>query len=403
MSQTFAHCAWLTPLVEGKRDLLEPAVEAVRRALRKMDADEVPARLRRVAGISARRLTTPHADRVLSELDASEWLRTKALERWDDVPQSVIGSRKAAEQFLRRPDGWEAVIEAETFDRIRTETLARIAALESENQALRERIEGLRSQIRRERKEARATLREAGRKADERTAREETGSEALKNQVRGLERELAASRTESANLAADLEEADARITLLLERGGRRDTVTGRAMAPAVFGRGAPQASARTLDHLAHTLEPPAPGFEPVAPPPLAFPENLRPDRPEAIEWLLERSEPALVLVDGYNVAHAIGASSDSQGRARVEAAVARLRRRADAPLTVRLFWDSAQGRETVRAGGVIVVFVESADDSIVAASLDATGLVMVISSDRDVRERSQATVAVWSEAFAGWL
>lgn len=378
-------------------------MEAARRALRKMDADEVPARLRRVAGISARRLTAPHAERVLAELDASEWLRERALERWDEVPESIGGSRPAAEAYLRRSDGWESTLEAEVREiQLRTAS-ARVGALENELKGMRAGFERLQEKLKRERSEAKAQLREMRRHADERSAARSNDSEALKRAVRRSESALEDARAEIARLSADLAEADGRIAFLLERGARRDPATERASTQAVFGRGAPQASARTLDHLAEALEPLAP--RPATPPPpvTVFPKDLRPDRPEAIDWLLSRSEPVTILVDGYNVAHAIGAGGEAIGRARVAAAAARLRRRANSPLTVKLFWDSDQGVDTVREGGVIVVFVESADEAIVEAARGAGGVVAVITSDREVRERSQATVAVWSEALAAWL
>ncbi len=389
--------------MEGKRDLLEPAVEAVRRALRKMAAEEVPARLRRVAGISAKRLTAPHAERVLAELDASEWLREKALERWDEVPESIGGSRPAAEAYLRRSDGWESTLEAGVREVQLRAAIARVDALETELKASRASLERLQEKLKRERSEAKAQLLEMRRQADERSAARGNDSEALRRALRRTESALEVALEEMARVSADLAEADGRIAFLLERGARRDPATERASTQAVFGRGAPQASARTLDHLAEALESLAPRPAPHSPPATVFPRELRPDRPEAIDWLLSRSEPVTILVDGYNVAHAIGAGGEAIGRARVAAAAARLRRRANSPLTVKLFWDSDQGVDTAREGGVIVAFVESADDAIVEAARAAGGVVAVITSDREVRERSQATVAVWSEAFAAWL
>src|SRR5690606_41943831 len=86
-------------------DLLRPAAEELRRALRRMDEDEVPAPLRRLAERSARRRPPPILKRALQELDSSEWLRQEVLAEVDLEPATP------ADLFIRRPEGWEERLE----------------------------------------------------------------------------------------------------------------------------------------------------------------------------------------------------------------------------------------------------------------------------------------------------
>ena len=56
-------------------ELLRPAAERLRKVLQRMDDEDVPAPLRRLAESSDRRLPPPILKRALAELDTSEWLR----------------------------------------------------------------------------------------------------------------------------------------------------------------------------------------------------------------------------------------------------------------------------------------------------------------------------------------
>ena len=68
-------------------------------------------------------------------------------------------------------------------------------------------------------------------------------------------------------------------------------------------------------------------------------------------------------------------------------------------------FDSSQLGESFSADKVLVEFVASADEELIKmAKRDATGLV-VITSDRRVREAAEkaGAVGLWSEALIEWL
>jgi len=93
---------WIPP------ELLLPAFKAVRKALRDLDPDEVPAALRRVAGQSGRRLPPPLARKLIETLDENGWLREKAAEAGSDLdPTSSDPARAVSALFLQRPEAWE--------------------------------------------------------------------------------------------------------------------------------------------------------------------------------------------------------------------------------------------------------------------------------------------------------
>ena len=90
-------------------DLLSEALAAARRALRRMDDKDIPAKLRDIASRSGR-LPAPFVKRLLAELEASEWLRAEA--RAETPEPEDEAHESASFLFLARPDGWEAKIEA---------------------------------------------------------------------------------------------------------------------------------------------------------------------------------------------------------------------------------------------------------------------------------------------------
>src|SRR5690606_26885151 len=115
-------------------ELVRPAAERLRKVLQRMDDEDVPAPLRRLAESSDRRLPPPILKRALAELDTSEWLREEVL------ADSELDPDSPADLFIRRPEGWEERLEdmaaaaaarAEERDR---------GALERELAAARKRI-----------------------------------------------------------------------------------------------------------------------------------------------------------------------------------------------------------------------------------------------------------------------
>jgi hypothetical protein len=125
----------------------------------------------------------------------------------------------------------------------------------------------------------------------------------------------------------------------------------------------------------------------------------------AIDWLLEGRSPVTVLIDGYNIAHELSPEPTASVRARVDHAAARLRRLAESPLTAVVMWDSRLSEDRRDVAGAVVRFVPNADDALVAEAAAVAGDVVVITSDREVRERSEAVGAVglWSQALLAWM
>lgn len=77
---------------------------------------------------------------------------------------------------------------------------------------------------------------------------------------------------------------------------------------------------------------------------------------------------------------------------------------AAAPLSIRLFWDSAEAQEQWPVRGLDVQYVPSADDAIVEAA-SRGGPSVIITSDAELRERAQGpdVVALWGRALSGWI
>ncbi len=72
----------------------------VRKALRELDAKEVPASLRKVAATEGGGLPPPLLAKLLAELDGNQWLRERLVERLGDRIDPIT------ESFLTRGEGW---------------------------------------------------------------------------------------------------------------------------------------------------------------------------------------------------------------------------------------------------------------------------------------------------------
>jgi predicted RNA-binding protein with PIN domain len=176
--------------------------------------------------------------------------------------------------------------------------------------------------------------------------------------------------------------------------------------------------ARWLDDAARILAPYREGEQAggVAPPqgapsPLRLPPGVRPDQREGID-ALRSLRPRWVLVDGHNVLGAIDHRSIGDAGARRDLVTGLgLLGRALAPAAVIVVFDSALvgARESVDAApGVTVRFspATSAADDVLAEEAGELGPgTVVISNDREVRERTAGAGALvlWSDALVAWL
>jgi len=386
--------------VPGRPDLYGPALAAARRVLRRLDAVDVPAPLRRVAASSDPRLPPPLAAALLRALDRDDWLRAEVLAVWQAGGDPAA---EASDLLLRRPPGWEERIRliAETGERRSGEERTR--ELERDRERLRARVAELEDEIAACRAQVDDARRETAARAAETVARLRRRLAALRERARveARERERLATRLEETERR--LAEAGRRIDLLRE-------VRDRPAAPraggtdVVVGRGRPLAAARTLDAVVAALAPPAvAGEERPRGERFALPPTVLPDDRGALDWLLGEERAVLLLVDGYNVAHGLAPAPDVDTRRRVEAEAMTLHRVAAGPLTVVVFWDSAVEESTRREGGIEVRFVPSADEAIIAAARDCPQPVVVVSSDRRVREECEraGAVGLWAEAWTG--
>jgi hypothetical protein len=389
-------------------ELLRPAVDAGRAALRALDDEEVPAPLRRVAGSSARRLPPPFADALLAAMDRDDWLRSLALEEAAGLDEDGDPAEAVSALFLRRPEGWRERVDALVATQAaESEREGRLAA-ETRVEVLESRVTELEEELAEARSRVEAAF-EQGR------AREVAAKERLEASLVALRREVEAERARAdaealraGRLAEDLAEADARIGVLRERANRRKETErpARSAEPSRFGGGTPIETARALDQLASAMRPAGRAEATESPrEALAFPAGVRPDRREAVSWLLESTRPLMLVIDGYNVAHDLAPVPDRSTRERVNRAAGRIRRLADGPVRVVVIWDSDREPGSSVDGAVWVRFVPHADDAITEQVEAETGDVVVVTSDRELRERVERAggLALWSSALIDWM
>jgi len=388
-------------------ELLAEALAAARRALQRMNDKDIPAKLRDIAGRSGR-LPAPFAKRLLAELDASDWLRAEALREIPDPEDPAEES--ASFLFLARPEGWANRVEALVTGR-------------------REAVE--RSEVKRLETELRRAVAKAGRleqKLDESERREQEAAGGIEERLAAM---AAAQRRSQAKLksvrevltsqlssAADevtrlsAENADLRKKLEAARSGRGKAavVPKPPKIEAAWSLDKPNALARHLDDINKALV--VSPVKPVKATPVARPKRLSglpagvsPDRAEAIVWLLGLKGVVRVAIDGWNAAHLIKSPPVPATRNRIIEAARRLILASAGKRRVTAVFDSSQLGESFSADEVQVMFVASADEELIKmAKRDATGLV-VITSDRRVREAVEkaGAVGLWSEALIEWL
>lgn len=406
---------WIAP------ELLGPAFKAVRKALRDLDPDDVPAALRRIAGQSSRRLPPPLARKLMDTLDENEWLRDKAVEADADLdPASPDPARAVSALFLQRPDGWEAQARAAAERRAEGAQQALVASLQRKVGELERQLEAAREKAKATQDRAQTAEVESDKKVQAARSAIETARQTERAAADELRLEHAALLERHQRLADDLEVADRRIAMLRDEllkarrsGGEEQAPTG----PQAWAARDPLAMARVLDEISEALRPES--VEAVrqarreTAEPLVLPVGVGPDGAAAIRWLLARTEPFVLVVDGYNVTFLLDpdAFTDSTARERLNEGLARFRRMAAVPAGVIVVYDSTQsGGVTTRSGpgGIEVRFTEAglaADDEIIALAAGGSGDLVVVSTDRRVREGAEeaGALGLWSQALVEWL
>jgi predicted RNA-binding protein with PIN domain len=275
---------------------------------------------------------------------------------------------------------------------------------------------------------ARATARQAELREELRAVRRDAGSSDRCDDRahRTAEQRIAALTAELAEVRDDLAEANQARTELRSqlRSQRRELAAARKALEAGGSASAsrdPVALARELDLAAASVPRRQPreraadddtAFPAPARMPLEIPRGIRPDRAEAVEWLLGAGAVA-VIVDGYNLLFKLepGDLPSGRSRRRLEALMAQFARKSGGNATVRIVFDSSlpgTRDQRSRDDGVVVVFAEAdrlADEEVVHLAAETAGPVVVVTSDREVRENAAlvGAAALWSEAFVEWF
>ncbi len=402
--------------------LLGPALEAARRSLRDLDADQVPGDLRRVAAHSGR-LTPPLARSLLRALERYEWLRQKALEAWPEADADAGGREGAATLFLERPEGWELrVIETAIVEGADAASDAGDRK-EVEHDKLRDERDRLRARIKQE-KRAAADREQQLRSEIEELRRERRGAAAAEAKARGGDREETNRlRGLLSTLETALEEEERTVGRLREelrserraRAAAESRVAEAALRPS-WGSEDPVELAARIDEMSLMARPPSlpedvgvPG-DPDEAGAFGLPAGVGPDSAEAVAWLVRHREPTTLLVDGYNVAFALaGAGSPVEARRRLEPILEQVGRVGAGRLRVVVIYDSSDDPAPSRRFGqaIDVRFAAgdtTADDEIAALAAELEGRLVVVSSDREVRETAErhGALALWSEALVDW-
>jgi len=400
--------------------LLADAIDAARHALRDLEPDQIPASMQRVVGYSGGKLPPPFARSLLAELEDNEFLRSKALEVWKlDRPPS--GDRQlAAYRFLERGDGWLTDLLGAGYSLGSRDSAAGDQTVEIERDAFQAEAASLKERLRTVRKEQERLEREHREltRSSREPEREERESERrLHEQMEEAARSHSAGVSElEANLAAVQQELQtAREAARADRQLRAEAEAAHRSAVAPEAQSVdPGVLAERLDTIAvlASAAGPTPGVEEglgaaETVQPLTDLGAIRPDSAEAIDWLVT-SGAANVFVDGYNVGFLLASRLDAvQARLLVEETVGRLRLVARQCEIIVVFDSEIPIDEAVPtpAGSSGIVFSDgrSADDEIVDLVPTKTNPV-VITNDREVRERTEAAgaVALWSDALVEW-
>jgi hypothetical protein len=393
-------------LVDLDPALLSTAIEAARRALRRMDDKDIPAKLRDIASRSGR-LPTPLAKRLLAELDASEWLRAEALA---EMKAEGDSEKSASVLFLERADGWLERVETLVMEHRGASERSEVKRLESELRRALARAGKLEQKLataERKQQEAASGVEDrlAAAAASHRRsqARQKTARVKLASQVSSAEREVERLTAENSYLRQKVEEAR------IERGKATPRTSPNRM-PGAWSFTKPADLARQLDDINRRLAIAPVPFGRAAP--LSEPTRLegppagiRPDRAEAIVWLLGLPGLVTVAIDGWNAAHLLKSPPVPATRNRIIEAARRIILASAGKRLVTAVFDSSQVGESFSADDVKVTFAASADEELIEmANRDATTLV-VITSDRRVREAVEGAggIGLWSEALIDWL
>ena len=387
--------------------------------MRSLDDKDVPARLRPLAKRGDGRLPLPLTRTLLVRIDEDEWFRGKALEAFDHRGSDDALSRS---YLAQEPGWWIAVAEAVAHEEA-DDAAGRVEQLERKLDTAQKRASADRAKgkaVRRERDEAERLARSAAEERLEPLRAAATAASADRDRARD---ELDTGREEVALMAAERLEAERTAAVLSEqiRSAKRTIAKVRRSAETGTSESVPREPmdiARWLDRASANLAP----FRDAEPTTAAnrsdgaagralIPAGIAPDSPAAIE-ALSGIDGATVLVDGHNVLGVLNAATMATGRARrsLVASLGKLTRHlGDSTTEVVFDSDLDEGRPSTESEtGIIVRFAQGdriADDVIVERAARLRQAAIVVSDDREVRDRctGYGATVLWAQALAGWL
>jgi hypothetical protein len=401
------------------RTVVGPCIDAARAALRDLDDEDVPARLRPIAKHGDGKLPPPLTRTLLQRIDEDEWFRSKALEAFERQGSDDEVSRA----YLERETGWWMAIAGAVAEAEAAETTQRIAQLERAAETHRTRAAADRAKLKALRQDLKRTEKASKEVVDNRLEPLRTAAATAR-----IDRDHARAELATLQEALDAAEADrleaertaAGLSQQLRSVKRTAARLRRSVAagPSESIPREPAEVARWLDRASATLAPYRDaGAETTRSPRVSrpgrslVPAGIAPDSAAAVD-ALSGVDGVTVLIDGHNLLGVLDASTMATGRARraLVSSLGKLSRHlGDSVIEVVFDSDLEGGRaSTVSDTGIVVRFAQGdliADDLIVERAGKLGEAAAVVSDDREVRDRCSgfgATV-LWSRALADWL
>ncbi|MEN8040342.1 MAG: NYN domain-containing protein [Actinomycetota bacterium] len=390
--------------------LLQPVIESARKELSDMEFDDIPIALRRVEKSSARRLPPPLARTVVDELVGNDRFRASVHERYtdtSDVDEDLDAFLVDPEDGLVRLEGRVKASRTARGEGELRSANARIDRLTSQLAEAKRRFEAQRKSHASELADARdASVKDSARL---RRRGKELGNEiaALKSQVSDLEEVVVELRQQIADAETAMAKSNERArkrAVESSNAARKPVLDGMSSNPLEF--------AQWLDTIERNARPYRQkemlAVDESVRPLLQVPAGVAPDSGTAMGALIDQ-RPRSVILDGYNIAGHLHGEEFATRDARddVIERAGRLARRTSAEIIVVFDGpDDEERREFRSADGISVRFSrgEKADDLIAGMVRDDPDRIVVISSDRELRERCTipGCVPVWSSAFLDW-
>ncbi len=401
------------------RLVLGPAIDAARAALRDLDDDEVPGRLRAIAKRGDGTLPVPLVKTLLRRIDEDDWFRSKAVESFD----RLASDDPISSAYLHREPAWWIVVVEAVTTRAASDGEARVRQLETQ-------LEEARSFTRAERAKTKNLKREVA-------AAEKASQAVIADRLDPLKAAIVEAQSEcdrverrAVVLRADVEEAHEdrreaeRIAATCSeqvREAKREVARLRRSLEAGASESIPRDPleiARWLDRAVGTFAPFREARVVVPAADLhagiagsAIPAGVAPDSRASIE-ALSGLDGLTVLIDGHNLLGVLDASTMATARARREliTALGKLDRHlGDSTIEIVFDSDLADGRPiTVTDRGIVVRFAGPdviADDVLVELAAEHGATAIVVSDDREVRDCSarHGSTVLWAKALAAWL